>query len=205
MRIMRFVTSPICLLIASCAINDYLSIPVCGEDVINFSQVTIDADPPAKPYYKMVGDISGDGFADIVVGGAKGPLIAYVWPEWKQVQLAEGGWDGVNGEIADVDGDGDNDIVMGGTGWFTNPGDGSGNWNRVPIDNEKAHDVELADLDLNGTLDVVVRDQSAFGGNGNWIAIFYQISPTNWKKVRFDCPHGEGIKLGDIDRDSTLR
>ena len=201
MKSFRLPGSPICSLIICCVLGHCLISPVCSEDAISFTQLTIDADPPAKPYYKMVGDISGDGFADIVVGGAKGPLIAYLWPEWKQIQLAEGGWDGVNGEIADVDRDGDYDIVMGGTGWFVNPGDGSGNWKRVTIDNQKAHDVELADLDLDGALDVVVRDQSAFGKNGNWIAIYYQISPTNWRKVKIDCPHGEGIKLGDIDRD----
>ena len=92
-----------------------------AADEFRFAQVTIDPSPPSKPYYKMVGDISGDGFLDIVIGGARGPLVAYVYPKWDKTRIADGGWDGVNGEIADMDRDGDMDIVMGGTIWFEKP------------------------------------------------------------------------------------
>lgn len=165
-----------------------------------FSQLTIDQNPPEKPYYKMVGDISGDGLADIIVAGARGPMVAYLAPEWTKQQIAERGWDGVNGELGDIDADGDLDIVMGGTAWFRNPGK-RGSWQRIAIDDQKAHDIELADLDGNGRLDVVARDQSAFGKNGNWIVIYYQLGDDRWQKVKLECPHGEGLKVGDIDRD----
>jgi hypothetical protein len=171
-----------------------------GADV-PFKQVTIDDDPPAKPYYKMVGDLNGDSYLDIIVGGAKGPLVVYLSPDWTRSQIAEQGWDGVNGEVADIDRDGDMDIVMGGTAWFENPGEQRQAWKRIEVDKQKAHDIELADLDLDGRIDIVARDQSAFGANGNWIAIYHQENPQSWRKTIIDCPHGEGLKLGDIDLD----
>ena len=168
---------------------------------VPFTQVTIDADPPSRPWYKMVGDISGDGFADIVVAGSKGPMIAYVYPDWTKIPIADGGWNGVNGEIADLDGDQDADIVMGGVVWFENPGSDGGKWQRHRIDNQKAHDIELADLDSDGRMDVVARDQSAFGKNGNKIFIYHQQEAGKWSRQVIDCPHGEGLKLGDLDAD----
>ena len=78
-----------------------------------FTRVAVDGTPPTRPYFKMVGDLNQDGFLDIVVGGAKGPLVWYAYPKWTKTRIADGGWDGVKGEIGDVDGDGKADVVMG--------------------------------------------------------------------------------------------
>jgi len=171
------------------------------RDSIPFTRMTIDEAPPDRPWYKMLGDINGDGFLDIVVAGASGPMVWYEYPDWKRVQIASKGWDGVNGEIGDVDRDGDNDIVMGGVVWLSNPGSGVGRWAMERIDTKRAHDIELGDLDLDGRLDVMARDQSAFGKTGNMIYIYLQRDPNSWKRHTVPCPHGEGLKLADIDHD----
>lgn len=177
---------------------------VAAQPEVRFTRVTIDRSPPARPYYKMLGDIDGDGLLDVVVGGADGPLVWYKYPKWTKTEIAAGGWRGVKGVIGDVDGDGDADVVMGGTVWFRNPRIGGGRWTMIRIDEQKAHDVELGDLDRDGRPDVVARDQSAFGAAGNKIYVYRQKAPELWEKQTLACPHGEGLKLADLDRDGDL-
>ena len=114
---------------ASLLVLSVLATAVSAQDAdIPFTHVVIDGKPPARPYYKMLGDIDGDGLLDIIVGGAKGPLVWYKYPDWEKREIAPSGWRGVNGEVGDVDGDGDADIVMGGIVWFGNPRLGGGGW-----------------------------------------------------------------------------
>jgi hypothetical protein len=183
-----------------------VALPVLAQPPrpLEFRRHVIDDAPPSQPYYKMVGDLNGDKRPDIVVGGRAGPLVMYSGPQWKKSTIAEEGYNGgVNGELADIDGDGDLDIVMGGVVWFSNPRVGGGKWDVHRIDTQNIHDVEVADLDGNGRLDVICRDQSAFGGRGDAIFLYYQERPNAWRKKTLSCPHGEGLKVADVDGDGA--
>lgn len=154
----------------------------------------------------MLGDIDGDGFADIVIGGRQGPLLWYSYPNWSKALITEGGYKTVDGELGDVDGDGDLDVVMGGLFWYENPrpnGDPAGGaWTTHKVANHPTHDIELGDLDGDGDLDIVTRDQSEFGHKaGDRIHLWRQEQGGKWTEKVINCPHGEAIALGDIDKD----
>lgn len=172
-------------------------------------QICIDSRPPERPYAKIAADFNGDGFPDIAIGGANGPLVWYAYPHWKQRPVAQGGYQTVEGEAADIDGDGDPDIVMGGIVWYENPGPQrlatAQSWTAHQVAKHRTHDVEVGDLDGDGKLDIVTRDQSSFGKpSGNRVYIWKQQDPDAWSSRAIECPHGEGIKLCDIDRDKDL-
>jgi hypothetical protein len=173
---------------------------------VPFDHVIVDREGPKDPWAKILGDIDGDGFADIVIGGRQGPLLWYSYPNWSKALITEGGYKTVDGELGDVDGDGDLDVVMGGLFWYENPrpdGDPAGGaWKAHRIANHPTHDIELGDLDGDGDLDIVTRDQSEFGHKaGNRIHLWRQEQGGKWTEKVINCPHGEAIALGDIDKD----
>lgn len=176
---------------------------------IPFQHVVIDENGPRDPWIKAVGDLDGDGLADVIIGGQRGPLVWYAYPKWTKTILAEGGYSAVDGEVGDVDSDGDPDIVMGGVLWYENPrpsrSPASGPWEAHRIGFHKSHDVEVLDLDADRRLDVVTRDQSGFGSKaGNKILLWRQNTPASWGSRAIDCPHGEGLALGDLDNDGNM-
>jgi hypothetical protein len=171
--------------------------------------VTIDQHPPERPYAKIAADFNGDGLPDIAIGGARGPLVWYAYPTWTKRLVAEGGYQTVEGQAADIDNDGDQDIVMGGIVWYENPGakvqsDGRP-WAAHRVAEVRTHDVEVGDLDGDGKLDIVSRNQSSFSNpSGNRFHVWRQQTPGKWSGLEVACPHGEGIKLSDLDRDGDL-
>jgi hypothetical protein len=172
---------------------------------VPFRHLAID-DSVKDPWAKIVADIDKDGFPDIIIGGRAGPLVWYHYPDWTKAVIAEGGYRTVDGEAGDIDGDGDLDIVMGGLIWYENPlpkGDPARMlWTAHQVADHKTHDVELADLDGDGRLDIVTRDQSDFGAKaGDKVYLWRQERGDKWTHRVIECPHGEGLAVGDIDRD----
>jgi len=193
----------ICAAIAAILI---LSFSARARADVPFDHVIVDGDGPKDPWAKILGDIDGDGFADIVMGGRRGPLVWYRYPNWSKALITEGGYKTVDGELGDVDGDGDLDVVMGGLFWYESPGpDGDpagGAWKTHKVADHPTHDIELGDLDCDGDLDIVTRDQSEFGHKaGNRIHLWRQERAGKWTEKVINCPHGEAIALGDIDKD----
>ena len=189
------------LLIASLFVN----VQAVAQE-IRFQHVTVDAHPPQNPWVKVVADFNQDGMPDIGIGGSKGPFVWYEYPSWNKHLVTDGGYATVDGETADIDGDGDADIVLGGIVWLENPGaervTSGSPWKRHQVAQLNSHDIEVADLDGNGKLDLVTRDQSSFGRPaGNQIQIWKQLDPDSWSRRDLVCPHGEGLKLGDVDCD----
>ena len=173
---------------------------------LSFERVVIDEKPPNNPWVKIIADVDGDGRPDIIIGGAKGPLVWYRNPDWDRFVIAPGGYDSVGGAAVDIDGDGDLDIALGGVVWFENPlpeGDPAQDpWRMHIVDKRRGHDLLAADLDGDGKVDLVMRDQSAFGSpSGHSIFLYKQITATEWAMRELRCGEGEGLCLADINGD----
>ncbi len=180
--------------------------------MMKFRRVLVDPHNPPDPHCKVVGDLDSDGLVDLLVASASGGgLWWYRAPAWSKHLIAEGTYT-TDMAVGDIDGDGFLDVVIpesDGLLWFRNPlaegcDPATGPWQVYNISPEGAHmhDVELADLDGDGRLDIVTRHQSGFGSlRGNRIYIWKQDDPYHWVLSTFPCPHGEGLALGDIDGD----
>ena len=178
-----------------------------------FTHVIIDAEGPNVAgsrgiHVKSTGDFNGDGRLDLVVAGSLlgEPLIWYESPTWTKHTISTlGGWS-TDAQAGDIDQDGDQDLVISswyradvGLEWFENTGHGLG-WVHHVIGPPRAHDMELADFDLDGDLDIVTRDQEDIG---NKLEVWRQETPDIWthRTLNTGVPTGEGLTSGDIDRD----
>jgi len=181
-------------------------------DIVRFEHIVVDAEGPTEPHIKAVGDINGDGIAEVIVPSSNGgPLVWYEYPDWTKHVIAPAGTWSCNARVVDMDGDGDGDLLISDwinnnrIEWYENPlPDGNpttDQWKRHTIGSPKAHDIDIGDIDGDGRMEFVGRWK---GDEGSKFYIWKQKSDGSWVNRAVDCPPGEGIALGDIDNDGKL-
>jgi len=175
---------------------------------LSFKHIIIDKNNPKDPHCKAVGDINGDGYGEFFAASASGEgLFWYSYLDREKHRIADGAFT-TDMALGDIDNDGYADVVIpndDGLMWYRNPqvcGNDSWEATNISPDGARMHDVEIADLDRDGKLDIITRHQSGFGRMmGNQIHVWKQNSPKSWVHQVFDCSHGEGLGIADIDGD----
>ena len=178
--------------------------PVAGK----FDHVVIDGSDFAN--VRVVGDVNGDGFADVVGAKENAGLFWYEYPSWVRHSVHSFNWVADDIEVMDVNVDGFLDVVGvqdddGKVFWFENPrsqgNSASDEWasHFVGTCDGFVNDLEVADFNRDGKSDVAARTASS-------TLVFIQVSPTSWNRIK-TLDHGgmgdnsDGLAAGDIDGD----
>ena len=177
-----------------------LLLPGCRTNHPAFEEKVIDDKGPVWCWTKSTGDLNGDGKTDLIAGGYKsGGIVWYESPDWQKHQITNMKGASTDGETVDLDHDGDLDLINifeGALLWFENPG-----WEVHLIDSLELHDIELADFNGDGLVDIAGRNQGEFGSKGDTLFIFRQLSPDRWETSRVSIIDGEGLLATDINGD----
>jgi len=152
-----------------------------------------------------LGDISGDGYLDVLIGGQEASgagLVWYEYPTWERHDIGHGQFT-TDGQVVDFDGDGDADVIVGdtdsgsGTTWFEQVSPDT-TWRRHVLGTGYVHDVRVADIDGDAHNDVVITDKHKlellkWAGAGK--------PPVRQTLLE---RKGEGLEVADLDGDGDL-
>jgi hypothetical protein len=150
---------------------------------------------------KGIGDLDLDGLPDLVLG-TEHQLFWYPAPTFERTLIAPGANFTTDMQVGDVDADGDPDLIVAEyeiqqVSWFRNPEIGGGAWTAVPIGTGRAHDLEIADMNNDAKLDVVIR------GHFGPTRLFLQQTPSTWTSVLVTTAiDSEGLHLADLNGDT---
>ena len=175
-----------------------------------FTRIVIDPNPPPTTLEKGLGDIDGDGRLDAVIGFGNPPgtntgdgLVWYENPHsgnpadpWLKHTILASGVMYEDLKVVDVNGDGAPDVIAsfidGTIYWFENPRGFGGNpatdaWPMTFIGTGSGeNNMELADMDGDGKMDLVTNS-----------AIFFQNNPNSWTTLMLNASF-KGLALLDI-------
>ncbi len=183
-----------------------------GDAEAKFTREIIDTHPPQDPHVKTAGDITGNGAADVVAASsAGGPLVWYESPTWERHVIAESGRWSCDAKLLDMDGDGDADLLISEwythdrLEWYENPrpaGDPRVDpWKRHVMGSPRAHDIRPGDVDGDGAIEIVTRQQ---GQPGDRIVLWKRTAGDAWVQRAIACPAGEGLAVADLTGNGRL-
>ncbi len=192
----------------TCTFNTAQCTPPSSSGNLSFSRTVIDSGFAGD--VKAIGDIDGDGYPDLVIGGPA--MNWYKYPTWAKTTIATPTNEFTTDmQLADIDSDGDLDMITADGNlnnnviWFENPrpsgNPSSSTWIRHEIGAQGyyVHDFEIADFDNDGKLDVLARKGSTnifFQNNGTWTRRDISQFVAN--------ADGEGMGIGDVDSDGDI-
>ena len=188
-----------------------------GINAPRFRHIVIDADPPGcKHDVTLIGDITGNGLNDIVIGGKEGDvnLFWYENPTWTRHEIAHAPELEAGGLLLDLTGNGRLDILIGQQihgnelYWFEHPDDPRKPWPKHVIEDrfQKYHDQLADDVNGDGHIELIVLSQQS------GVLVCYDIpkNPTvsPWPRecsriIAEDMHDVEGLALADIDGDGA--